>query len=186
MSSNISFELKKSELKPEENEVKKSKTFMVKNKEAFIHLENLEDRNRIHDLFGKPAEIQNLINESVRTSTERTTLSSEFNSYSTKKNFATGLLDLALIATNFSQMKQLIVTRRSSQWHTIDIVLMFSICASLILQFVCGIVLVFSTKQEDFCNEEKRIQSVKNNNSITLIVLVITIVNIFINVFINI
>ena len=38
-------------------------------------------------------------------------LSNIFNSYATKKTFATGFFNLALVATNFAQMKQLLVAQ---------------------------------------------------------------------------
>ena len=168
---------KKSELKSD-NEFPKSNTFSVKNKEAFIHMEDLNGK------FPDSPEFHHLLN--AKYTAEFSDLTNIFNAYSTKKTFTTGLLDLALIATNFTQMKQLIIARRSAQWHVLDIVLMFSICTSLILQFLCGVFLVFSTKQEDFNDEAKRNISIKNNHTITLFVLSITVVNIFINVFLNI
>lgn len=113
-------------------------------------------------------------------------LSNLFTSYSTKKTFATGLLDLALIATNFSQMKQLIMAKRQASWQVLDIVIMFSICASLILQFICGVMIIFSSKQEEFMDDAKRPGLVKQNNMITLMIVVICFINIFVNVFLNI
>lgn len=182
MSNNLNFDGKKSELKQEDNT--KKHPYMTQNKETYIHLENLDQK--IPKIFPNQIELQSLLNANARTAAEIHLLNSAFNSYSSKKAFATGLLDLALIATNFTQMKQLIIARRSSPWHVVDIVLMFSICASLILQILCGIVLIFSAKSEDFYHEETRVQSVKKNNTITLLVLAITIVNIFVNVFLNI
>lgn len=158
---------------------------IFKNNEAvlrknILQLENVED-------FQKAAvnetTTQNLL---TNAQNDLTNLSNMFNSYSSKKTFATGLLDLALIATNFSQMKQLIVAKRSAPWEVIEIVIMFSICTSLVLQFICGIVIIISSKQHEFLDESKRNDMVRNNNSITILVLVITVVNIFVNVFINI
>lgn len=115
-----------------------------------------------------------------------TYLNNLFTSYSTKKTFATGLLDLALIANNFSQMKQIIMAKRFSTWQVLDIVIMFSICASLILQFICGVMIIFSTKQEEFLDDSKRPNLVKKNNVLTLLIVVICFINIFVNVFLNI
>lgn len=115
-----------------------------------------------------------------------THISNMFNSYSTKKTFATGLLDLALIANNFSQMKQLVLSRRNAPWHVLDIVIMFSICASLILQLISGVLIIFSTKQEEFMDDAKRPSLVKQNNIVTLLVILICFINIFVNVFLNI
>lgn len=179
MSNKPSFDKnhKKSELKSE-SDFTKSSNYNVKNKAAYIHMEDIKSK------FSDSPEFHHLLD--AKYTAEFTDLTNIFNAHSTKKTFTTGLLDLALIATNFTQMKQLIITTRTTQWHVLDIVLMFSICISLILQFLCGIFLVFSTKQEDFNDEQKRSISIKNNHTITLFVLSITVVNIFINVFLNI
>jgi hypothetical protein len=156
----------------------KSTASMYKNTEAIIaksvmRLENLEEtRNENQNFIGfKNVDISHL-NDSI-------------NSFSVKKTYATGMLDLALIANNFTQMKQLIITKKYSPWHGLEICLMFSICVSLILQIACGIVLVFSTKQKQFIDEERRVVTMKNSNLITLLILVITVINIFINVFLS-
>lgn len=115
-----------------------------------------------------------------------THLTNLFTSYSTKKTFATGLLDLALIANNFSQMKQIIMAKRLTTWQVLDIVIMFSICASLILQFICGVMIIFSTRQDEFLDDSKRPNLVKRNNVLTLLIVVICFINIFVNVFLNI
>ncbi|RNA16804.1 ninjurin-1-like isoform X1 [Brachionus plicatilis] len=168
---------RKSEIKSE-SDFSRTSNYTVKNKEAYIHMEDIKNK------FSNSPEFHHLLD--AKYSAEFTDLTNIFNAHSTKKTFTTGLLDLALIATNFTQMKQLIMSTRETQWHVLDLVLMFSICISLILQILCGIFLVFSTTQEDFNDKQKRSISIKNNHTVTLFVLSITVVNIFINVFLNI
>lgn len=154
------------------------KSEVTSNKNDVIEMENFENIEK------KEAEKQKMLNVSAMP--DFTHINNMFNSYSTKKTFATGLLDLALIANNFSQMKQLILSKQNSPWQVLDIVIMISISASLFLQFICGIIIIFSSKHEEFTNDAKRPELVKKNNFITLLIVVICFVNIFVNVFINI
>ena len=81
-------------------------------------------------------------------------------------------------------MKQLIVLGNTS-WTAINIVILSFVCLSLFLQLVVGIVLVFLAKQGEFIDEDKRNQLIRSNNGVTLLVLFVSIINIFINVFIS-
>lgn len=114
-------------------------------------------------------------------------LNNLFNAYATKKTYATGLLDLALMATNFTQLKQLIIEKGldDHQWQPIDIVLIFFISLSIIMQLICGMAMLFTAKHE-FINESDIRYVVIRNNWITMLVLAITVINLFINVFMNI
>jgi len=105
-----------------------------------------------------------------------------FNSYATKKTYATGFFNIAMVATNFAQMKQLIT---KDTWNAINIVIMTFIGLSLILQFLVAILLVFLAKQGEFIDENKRNQLIRSNNFATILVLIISVINIFINVFIS-
>lgn len=134
----------------------------------------------------KKVEVESQRLTELRQASELKNLNSTFNSFSSKKAYATGLLDLALITTNFAQLKQLIQSKKSAQWEVLDIIVIICVCFSLLLQFLCGAVLVFSAKQFEFTDENKRDASVKLNNMLTLLILVITILNIFINVFLSI
>lgn len=114
-------------------------------------------------------------------------LNNLFNAYATKKTYATGLLDLALMATNFTQLKQLIIEKglEDHHWQPIDIVLIFFISLSIIMQLICGMAMLFTAKHE-FINESDIRYVVIRNNWITMLVLAITVINLFINVFMNI
>lgn len=78
-------------------------------------------------------------------------------------------------------MKQLI----GQPFTSINIVILTFVCLSLVLQFLVAVVLVFLAKSGEFIDEEKRNQLIRNNNGVTILVLIISIINIFINVFIS-
>lgn len=61
-----------------------------------------------------------------------------FDSYATKKTYAAGFFNLALIATNFTQLKQLIelVTVGADSLSVINIVVLMFVSMSLLLQVV--------------------------------------------------
>jgi hypothetical protein len=109
-------------------------------------------------------------------------LSKAFNSYASKKTYATGFFNLALVTTNFSQIKFLITI---NNWIPLNIVLVSFVGVSIILQFSLAILLIFLVKQGEFVDDEKRDQLIRNNNWATIIILTISIINIFINVFIS-
>ena len=82
-------------------------------------------------------------------------------------------------------MKQLIVTGQSNQWNALNIVLLTFVCLSLLLQFVIATVLVFLAKSGEFIDDDKRNQLIRSNNGATILVLCVSIINIFINVFVS-
>ena len=78
-------------------------------------------------------------------------------------------------------MKQLI----SQPYTTINIIILAFVSLSLVLQFLVAVALVFLAKNGEFIDEDKRNQLIRNNNGVTVLVLIISIINIFINVFIS-
>jgi hypothetical protein len=118
------------------------------------------------------------------TEVDLTRINSILNSNSTKSAVTTGLLDLALISNNFSQVKQLIVARNNSPLQPADMVLIFAICLSVILQFVSGTIMLMSPKQE-FLDESTIKELASRNNLVMVLFLAVTILNIFIDVFMN-
>jgi hypothetical protein len=74
-------------------------------------------------------------------------LGKAFNSYSSKKTYATGFYNLALVTNNFSQIKYLISI---NNWTTTNIVLVSFLGLSIVLQFGLAIMLVFLVKQAEF------------------------------------
>jgi hypothetical protein len=113
-------------------------------------------------------------------------LSNIFDAYATKKTYATGLFNLALIATNFTQLKQIITsTATLDQLSITNSVVLASVCISLLFQLLLVVVLVILAKHGEFYDDEKREQLIKGNNLVTLLVLAISVINVFINVFLN-
>ena len=130
-------------------------------------------------------------------------LANIFNAFSTKKTYATGFFNLALIATNISQAKKLFMTQQQQSifpsplnaaldtykmsLNIVDSVLIAFISVSLLLQLLVGVLLIFLARRahNDFLSEEKREDLIKSNNSITCLVLAISIINVFINIFLN-
>ena len=109
-----------------------------------------------------------------------------FNTFSTKKTYAAGMLDLALMTSNFAQIKQLMNIQKTNPWQAIHIALFACVCISIFLQILCGILLVFLSKQTEFLDDEKRERVVRSNNFVTILIFIVVIINIFINVFISI
>jgi len=68
-------------------------------------------------------------------------------------------------------------------WVPLNIVVMSFIGTSLLCQFVVALTLVIVAKESEFIDEDKRNSLIRKNNFLTLLVLFITILNIFINVF---
>jgi hypothetical protein len=160
------------------------------NKRSTNHHDNDETNNNINSDFRKVnARKQSFINlEALTTHIDPKALTDIFNSYATKKTLAAGFFNLALVATNFAQMKALIAPSqgRTTVWNPLNIVIMTFIGLSLVLQFIVAILLVFLAKQGEFIDEEKRNQLIRSNNGTTLLVAAISVINIFINIFISI
>jgi hypothetical protein len=117
-------------------------------------------------------------------------LTTIFDGYATKKTIATGFFNIALVTTNFAQMKDVITRAKkavpANTWNGWLIAILSLVCISLTLQFVLAFILVFLAKSNELIDEHKRNQLIRSNNFTTLLVLVITIINIFVNVFISI
>ena len=115
------------------------------------------------------------------SSIELRDLNNSFNTFSNRKTYSTGLLDLALLTSNFVQMKNIII---SNKWTPLNVILIMFIIISVGLQLACGVVLIFAARNfDEFTNDNSRRYSIRINNSVTLLVLLISILNIFISVF---
>ncbi|CAF0902878.1 unnamed protein product [Brachionus calyciflorus] len=114
------------------------------------------------------------------------TLINMFDSYATKKTYAAGFFNLALIATNFTQLKHVIDLSQSNELGLINIVFLLFIVGSLLLQLVVGVVLIYIAKTTEFMNEAKRDQLIKRNDLVTIMSITISIINVFLTIFINI
>ena len=105
--------------------------------------------------------------------------------FASRKSYATGLLDIALITSNFAHLKQIFKNKESISWNILDVVLLCLIAVSLLMQLICGMWLVFLPIKKEFKDEMEKEKHKLRENVFTFLILVITIINIFINVFIS-
>ncbi|CAL1287049.1 unnamed protein product [Larinioides sclopetarius] len=99
------------------------------------------------------------------------------NVYATKKTIAQGLLDVALLTANASQLKYLI---QAGKEHEFYYVMMTLISLSIILQVLTGCMMLLIANTN--LNEVKRQRRADNlNNAITIGVFLVAILNILIS-----
>ena len=105
--------------------------------------------------------------------------------YASRKSYATGLLDIALITSNLAHIKQILKNKETTKLNGLDVVLLCLIALSLFMQLICGLWLLFLPIKKEFVSEEEKNKHQKRENVFTSLVLIITIINLFINVFIS-
>lgn len=103
----------------------------------------------------------------------------DINVYQHKKTLAQGMMDLALLSANANQLRYVL---ESYERHPYYYFSMSFIIASLVIQVLVGVGLVFNSRynvknQDDICKADKI------NNFITVAILLITIINVFISAF---
>lgn len=103
----------------------------------------------------------------------------DINVYQHKKTLAQGMMDLALLSANANQLRYVL---ESYERHPYYYFSMIFIIASLVIQVLVGVGLVFNSRynvknQDDICKADKI------NNLITVAILLITIINVFISAF---
>jgi hypothetical protein len=113
------------------------------------------------------------------------TISSLFDSYATKKTYATGFFNLALIANNFSQLIHLLSLDQPSLFCIVNISIMVLVCISLLLQVVVSAVLIYLARSGEFLEENQRAKLIRKNNIVTFLIIAISVINVLINVFLN-
>lgn len=97
--------------------------------------------------------------------------------YATKKTIAQGLLDVALLTANASQLKYLLQVGKEHEFYY---VMMTLISLSIILQVVTGCLMLLIANTN--VNEVKKQSRAENlNNAITIGVFLIAILNILIS-----
>ncbi|RNA01930.1 ninjurin-1-like isoform X1 [Brachionus plicatilis] len=96
-------------------------------------------------------------------------LISLFDSYATKKTYATGFFNLAMIANNFVQLKDIIDLGQTRKLDILNIIILLFVILSLVLQIVVGVVLIYLAKTNEFIDKEKRDQLIKRNNAVTFL-----------------
>jgi len=105
--------------------------------------------------------------------------------YSTKKTIAQGMMDIALLTANASQLKSHLATPYWDIYHKVNITL---IAVSIILQLVVGVALIFIGRLEcQKCREDDKehnhYRTTATNDVVVALVFVITVVNIFVATF---
>jgi hypothetical protein len=102
------------------------------------------------------------------------------NSYATKKTIAQGMLDIALLTANASQLKYVLQVGQQHEFYTLMVSL---ICISIVLQACQGIVYVMLGSV--FNINKTKDQNAANiwNNTVLAMGIVTTVVNIVISAF---
>ena len=98
--------------------------------------------------------------------------------FSRKKSMAQGLMDIALLSVNASQLRNL----AEGPDHPFYNICFALIVTSLVLQFIAAIGLIVATRLNIEDEKQQRVADI-TNDVITLIIFLITVVNIFIGAF---
>ncbi|CAG0905145.1 unnamed protein product [Darwinula stevensoni] len=98
------------------------------------------------------------------------------NVYATKKTFAMGIMDIALLSANANQLKYVLKGGPEAPHYLVNVVL---ISTSITLQIIMGLVIVWLGKMN--VNEDKTVSKAnKVNNVVVTIIIIITVLNILI------
>ncbi|XP_067126796.1 ninjurin-1-like isoform X2 [Centruroides vittatus] len=101
------------------------------------------------------------------------------NVYATKKSVAQGLLDVALLTANASQLKYLL---RVGDRHEFFYPMMVLVCLSIVLQICVGVVIL--VKSRFSINDVDRQPSAERlNDALVWLIFATTVVNAFLSVF---
>uniref|UniRef100_A0A3Q0SP75 Ninjurin 2 n=1 Tax=Amphilophus citrinellus TaxID=61819 RepID=A0A3Q0SP75_AMPCI len=101
------------------------------------------------------------------------------NLYATKKTAAEGMLDIALFLANITHMKTVIEQGAGYRYYAAVLTL---ISFSLALQIVAGILIIIIARRD--LNDEANQKSLDSlNNTLTIIIFLIFVTDIFISVF---
>ena len=122
-------------------------------------------------------------------------VSPSFDSYATQKTIAHGFFNVTLITTNFTDMKRMI---DSDKWTVTNILTFTVICIILVIQFVIAVLLIRLGKTQEITEiqnqnmkkkrrteyeDDKKFVLPHNNNLVTLLTALITVLNIFVSIF---
>lgn len=134
------------------------------------------DDNVSHDQNDAPKALLE-VEETVPT---KPTKRLDVNLYATKKSVAQGMMDIALLTSNASQLRYLLNDPRNSSYY----IGISCISISIILQVVVGVLLLFNVRYNiNFSHQQPRADTV--NNLTTIGVFLITVVNIIATSFSN-
>ncbi|KAL3285572.1 hypothetical protein HHI36_000102 [Cryptolaemus montrouzieri] len=102
------------------------------------------------------------------------------NKYATKKTIAQGLLDVALLTANASQLKYVLQVGPKHEFYTLMLSL---IIISIILQVLQGALCIFLGTKVDINDQDDHSKAEKANNYVVLINFLLVGVNVVINTF---
>uniref|UniRef100_A0A336L397 CSON002359 protein n=1 Tax=Culicoides sonorensis TaxID=179676 RepID=A0A336L397_CULSO len=109
--------------------------------------------------------------------TDRVLKSMDANRYATKKTIAQGMLDIALLTANASQLKYILQVGEKHEFYTLMLTL---ITVSIILQIAQGLVCIFLGNQ-DINNSEHHERADLGQNISLGINLAVVVINIMLN-----
>lgn len=103
----------------------------------------------------------------------------DVNVYQHKKTLAQGMMDLALLSANANQLRYVLEAANRHPYYVMSLTF---IGASLIFQVIVGIALVYNSRfnvknDDDICKADRI------NNITTVLILLITIINVFVSAF---
>jgi len=101
------------------------------------------------------------------------------NVYATKKSIAQGMLDVALLTANASQLKYLLQVGREHEFYVIMVSL---ISTSIVLQILVGVAIIL-LGMVNLNHDKNHFRADVLNNMVTVFIFVITVINIIISAF---
>ncbi|XP_015791429.1 ninjurin-2 isoform X2 [Tetranychus urticae] len=103
----------------------------------------------------------------------------DVNIYATRKTVAQGMMDIALMTANASQLKFILINSSNHRYFAVSLSLL---TISIILQIVVGIILIFLGRWNiNFRGDHRKAENA--NNAVLILIFLITIVNIMITSF---
>lgn len=103
----------------------------------------------------------------------------DINDYQNKKTAGAGLMDIALLFNNVNQLKHIITNYEKNPFFYISLTL---VIISIILQIILGIFLIINSRY-DVKNCDDICKANRINNWITVVIFLITVVNVFTTAF---
>ncbi|GFU23212.1 ninjurin-1 [Nephila pilipes] len=103
----------------------------------------------------------------------------DVNLYATKKSVAQGMMDIALLTANASQLKYILKEGEESRFYLVNVI---CIGISITLQLVVGVLLILNTRYNiNLVSHQSRAELV---NNLTIIgIFLITVSNVFVSAF---
>ncbi|XP_013791806.1 ninjurin-2-like isoform X2 [Limulus polyphemus] len=103
----------------------------------------------------------------------------DVNIYATRKTLAQGMMDIALLTANASQLKLVLTQPDIHEYFHITVVL---ISTSIVLQIIVGILLIL-VGRANINSENEQVRADLFNNTIIIFIFIITVINVLISAF---